>query len=91
MAESDHSSIPVRPASSAIILRDGADGIEVLMVVRHHEIDCASGAFVFLFLLDGRAAARRTGHETCVTYFSAMRLSATVSHLSRQSCRRERW
>jgi 8-oxo-dGTP pyrophosphatase MutT (NUDIX family) len=29
------------------ILRDGASGIEVFMVVRHHEIDFASGAIVF--------------------------------------------
>jgi 8-oxo-dGTP pyrophosphatase MutT (NUDIX family) len=30
-----------------MILRDGAAGIEVFMVVRHHEIDSASGALVF--------------------------------------------
>lgn len=36
-----------RPASTVVILRDGADGIEVFMVVRHHEIDFASGALVF--------------------------------------------
>jgi 8-oxo-dGTP pyrophosphatase MutT (NUDIX family) len=29
------------------ILRDGASGIEVFMVVRHHQIDFASGAIVF--------------------------------------------
>jgi 8-oxo-dGTP pyrophosphatase MutT (NUDIX family) len=39
--------VPARPASTAVILRDGADGIEVFMVVRHHEIDFASGALVF--------------------------------------------
>jgi len=39
--------VPARPASTVIILRDGADGIEVFMVVRHHEIDFASGALVF--------------------------------------------
>lgn len=37
----------IRPASSAIILRDTADGLQVFMVVRHHQIDFASGAFVF--------------------------------------------
>jgi 8-oxo-dGTP pyrophosphatase MutT (NUDIX family) len=36
-----------RPAATAIILRDGRDGLEVFMVVRHHEIDFASGALVF--------------------------------------------
>ena len=37
----------IRPASTAIILRDTADGLQVFMVVRHHQIDFASGAFVF--------------------------------------------
>src|SRR6478672_2353378 len=36
-----------RPAATVVILRDGRDGIEVFMVVRHHEIDFASGALVF--------------------------------------------
>jgi len=36
-----------RPAATVVILRDGSDGIEVFMVVRHHEIDFASGALVF--------------------------------------------
>ena len=39
MTPVDPASIKIRPASSAIILRDGADGIEVFMVVRHHQID----------------------------------------------------
>jgi 8-oxo-dGTP pyrophosphatase MutT (NUDIX family) len=39
--------VPARPAATALILRDGRDGIEVFMVVRHHEIDFASGALVF--------------------------------------------
>lgn len=39
--------VPVRPAASAVILRDRPEGIEVFMVVRHHEIDFASGALVF--------------------------------------------
>lgn len=37
----------VRPASTILLLRDGADGMEVFMVVRHHQIDFASGALVF--------------------------------------------
>ena len=40
---------PVTPRLSATVLiaRDGPDGIEIFMVVRHHEIDFASGALVF--------------------------------------------
>jgi 8-oxo-dGTP pyrophosphatase MutT (NUDIX family) len=41
------SGAPARPAATALILRDGSDGLEVFMVVRHHEIDFASGALVF--------------------------------------------
>lgn len=37
----------VRPASTMLLLRDGKDGMEVFMVVRHHQIDFASGALVF--------------------------------------------
>lgn len=36
-----------RPAATIMLLRDGADGIEVFMVVRHHAIDFAAGALVF--------------------------------------------
>src|SRR5258706_8393848 len=37
-----------RPASTILLLRDGAaDAIEVFMMVRHHEIEFASGALVF--------------------------------------------
>ena len=35
------------PAATILLLRDGADGLEVFMVVRHHQIDFASGALVF--------------------------------------------
>lgn len=35
------------PAATILMLRDGGDGLEVFMVVRHHEIDFASGALVF--------------------------------------------
>lgn len=37
----------MRFASTMLLLRDGADGLEVFMVVRHHQIDFASGALVF--------------------------------------------
>ena len=36
-----------RLSATVLLLRDGADGLEVLMVARHHEIDFASGAYVF--------------------------------------------
>ena len=36
-----------RPAATILLLRDGADGVEVFMVVRHHQIDFAAGALVF--------------------------------------------
>jgi 8-oxo-dGTP pyrophosphatase MutT (NUDIX family) len=36
-----------RPAATVLPLRDGPDGLEVFMVVRHHAIDFASGALVF--------------------------------------------
>ncbi len=38
---------PARPAATVLLLRDAPDGMEVFMVVRHHEIDFASGALVF--------------------------------------------
>ena len=38
---------PIVPASTVLLLRDGAEGLEVFMVVRHHQIDFASGALVF--------------------------------------------
>jgi 8-oxo-dGTP pyrophosphatase MutT (NUDIX family) len=39
--------IPVRPAATVLLVRDGDGGLEVFMVVRHHKIDFASGALVF--------------------------------------------
>lgn len=35
------------PAATIMLLRDGSQGLEVFMVVRHHQIDFASGALVF--------------------------------------------
>jgi 8-oxo-dGTP pyrophosphatase MutT (NUDIX family) len=36
-----------RPAATVLLLRDGGEGIEVFMVVRHHAIEFAAGALVF--------------------------------------------
>lgn len=38
--------VPV-PAATVLMLRDSPAGLEVFMVVRHHQIDFASGALVF--------------------------------------------
>ena len=35
------------PASTVLIIRDGVSGLEIFMVVRHHQIDFAAGALVF--------------------------------------------
>src|ERR1700742_3577065 len=38
--------VPV-PAATILLLRDGAGGLEVFMVKRHHQIDFVAGALVF--------------------------------------------
>jgi 8-oxo-dGTP pyrophosphatase MutT (NUDIX family) len=38
---------PARPAATVLLVRDGAAGLEVFMVVRHREIEFAGGALVF--------------------------------------------
>ncbi|MEE4300443.1 MAG: hypothetical protein V2J24_13455 [Pseudomonadales bacterium] len=38
---------PAVPSGTIVLLRDGAAGLEMFMVVRHHQIDFASGALVF--------------------------------------------
>jgi 8-oxo-dGTP pyrophosphatase MutT (NUDIX family) len=47
MSESPKTPVMPRPAATVAILRDAPGGIEVFMVVRHREIDFASGALVF--------------------------------------------
>ena len=39
--------VSTRLAATVLLARDAPDGIELFMVVRHHEIDFASGAMVF--------------------------------------------
>ena len=41
------SAVPAIPSASILLVRDGAAGLEVFMVVRHREIEFASGASVF--------------------------------------------
>jgi len=38
---------PAKPAATVLLIRDGAAGLEVFLVQRHHQIDFASGAMVF--------------------------------------------
>lgn len=38
--------VPARPAATALILRDGDDGIEVFMVVRHHGAESTEGFWI---------------------------------------------
>jgi 8-oxo-dGTP pyrophosphatase MutT (NUDIX family) len=45
--QKDYSHVVPRLASTVLLTRDGANGIEVFMVKRHHKIDFASGAMVF--------------------------------------------
>lgn len=47
VATSDGAAIMPRPAATVLLLRDAPEGLEVFMVVRHHQIDFASGALVF--------------------------------------------
>jgi 8-oxo-dGTP pyrophosphatase MutT (NUDIX family) len=44
---SESTKTPIRPAATILLLRDGAAGLEVFMVKRHHQIDFMSGALVF--------------------------------------------
>ncbi|HKY92914.1 MAG TPA: hypothetical protein VJM11_17815 [Nevskiaceae bacterium] len=76
------SDVPIRLASTILLLRDGAQGLEVFMVVRHQEIDFASGALVFPGgkLANGdrdpRVAARCTGVEGLSADQLALRVAA---------------
>jgi 8-oxo-dGTP pyrophosphatase MutT (NUDIX family) len=44
---SDGEMVAPRPAATVLLVRDGSQGLQVFMVVRHHKIDFASGALVF--------------------------------------------
>jgi 8-oxo-dGTP pyrophosphatase MutT (NUDIX family) len=46
MPEEKKPAVPL-PSATILMLRDGASGVEVFMVKRHHQIDFASGALVF--------------------------------------------
>ncbi|MEI9992114.1 MAG: hypothetical protein WDM86_19010 [Rhizomicrobium sp.] len=64
--------LPV-PAATILLLRDGAAGLEVFMVKRHHQIDFSAGALVFpggkLETGDGDAAL--DAHVDCASDWTA--------------------
>ena len=47
MADAETVVVEAKPASTVLMVRDGAQGLEVFMVVRHRKIDFAGGALVF--------------------------------------------
>jgi len=47
MSDDKKPSVTPVPAATILLVRDSADGIEVFMVKRHHQIDFISGALVF--------------------------------------------
>jgi len=47
MTDQQQGPAPAVPAATILLLRPAGDGLEVFMVVRHHQIDFASGALVF--------------------------------------------
>jgi 8-oxo-dGTP pyrophosphatase MutT (NUDIX family) len=47
MADAEQTIVEAYPASTVLMVRDGGQGLEVFMVVRHRKIDFASGALVF--------------------------------------------
>jgi 8-oxo-dGTP pyrophosphatase MutT (NUDIX family) len=48
MSDASTINIPIPiPSATILMLRDGPTGLETFMVVRHHQIDFASGALVF--------------------------------------------
>ena len=57
------------PSATILLLRDGASGLEVFMVKRHHQIDFASGALVFpggkLDAHDGDPALHGADQQRC--------------------------
>lgn len=82
MSSKNPSDVPIRLASTILLVRDGAQGLEVFMVVRHQEIDFASGALVFPGGKlapgdrDPRVASRCTGIEGLSEDQRALRVAA---------------
>lgn len=74
--------VPIVPAATILLLRDGAAGLEVFMVERHHRIDFATGALVFpggkidAGDADAALSARLDGGESQDAQQRAMRIGA---------------
>ena len=47
MTEQNETPVSPRLSATVMLLRDQPDGLEVFMVVRHRQIEFASGAIVF--------------------------------------------
>lgn len=77
MTDTSRTEAPARPAATVLLLRDGADGLQVFMVIRHREVDFASGAAVFpggrVEEADRGIAARISSSETDVFRVAAVR------------------
>ncbi len=79
-----------RPAASVLLLREGPDGLQVFMVVRHHRIDFASGATVFpggkVAEGDGRAIVRERADGADGLDDAALALRAAAIRESFEEC-----
>lgn len=68
------------PAATILMLRDGPKGLEVFMVVRHHQIDFASGALVFpggkVANSDGEVRSQCTGVDNLDDVALSLRVGA---------------
>jgi 8-oxo-dGTP pyrophosphatase MutT (NUDIX family) len=83
MIDASRSPAAPRAASTIMLLRDGLTGLEVFMVVRHHEIDFASGALVFpggrMEAADAELAADICGRDRRLRPQPARRRSSQLS------------
>ena len=72
---------PPRPSSSVLLLRDGADGLEILLQRRHERNDVLANAYVF----PGGKVDKADGGIEMLSRFD---LSAAAIHeIGRASCR----
>lgn len=73
------------PAATILLLRDGAQGLEVFMVVRHHQIDFASGALVF----PGGKADRQDSDDRVISRLGTYPNASTEQSMLRAAAIRE--
>ena len=73
------------PAATILLLRDGAQGLEVFMVVRHHQIDFASGALVF----PGGKADRQDSDDRVISRLGNYPNASTEQSMLRAAAIRE--